>query len=218
MEFAAAALASIGGTATAAAGGLTSAASFGAAELIGGGTAAGFNAATAGAAATGVAATAASGSLISALGQTSTWASILSGGATVASVLAMQQSGETKGFGLDMQADDAELSAKVEAVQGLDRRNSLKAALVQAVGERDVAAAASGVDLSFGTPSTARNQAIKDGERALDVDQASEDFRKQRLLERAGNLRLQAGQARSGALGAAAALALEGGAKLAKRG
>lgn len=157
-------------------------------------------------------------SLTAALGTTSTWASILSGGATVASVLAMQQSGETKAFSLNAQADDADLQARVEAVQGLDRRNSLKAALVQAVGERDVATAASGVDLSFGTPTIARGEAIKDGERAIDVDQSTEDFRRQRLLERAGNFRMMAGQARNGALGSAAALALEGGAKLLKRG
>lgn len=162
--------------------------------------------------------TAAGSSLLSAAGGASTWATILSGGATVASVLAMQQSGEAKEFSLNAQADDAELQSRVEAVQGLDRRNSLKAALVQAVGERDVAAAASGVDISFGTPSVARGEAIKDGERALDVDQSTEDFRRQRLLERAGNFRLMAGQARSGALGSAAAIALEGGAKLLKRG
>lgn len=157
-------------------------------------------------------------SLLSATGGASTWASILSGGATVASVLAMQNAGETKAFALNAQADDADLQARVEGVQGLERRNSLKAQLVQAVGERDAAAAASGVDISFGTPTIARGEAIKDGERAIDLDQSTEDFRRQRLLERAGNLRIQAGQARSGALGSAAALALEGGAKLLKRG
>lgn len=161
---------------------------------------------------------AAGSSLLAATGGASTWASILSGGATVASVLAMQQSGETKAFALNAQADDADLQARVEQVQGLDRRISLKAQLVQAVGERDVAAAASGVDISFGTPSLARSEAVKDGERAIDLDQSTEDFRRQRLLEKAGNLRIQANQARSGALGSAAALALEGGAKLLKRG
>lgn len=188
MEFAAAALSSIAGAASSAG-----------SALVG-------------------AVTSVGSTLTSALTSTSGWASILSGGATVASVLAMQEAGETKAWNYQMQADDAELQARVEQVQGLDRRNSLKAALVQAVGERDVAAAASGVDLSFGTPAIARSEAIKDGERALSTDQATEDFRRQRLLERAGNLRLMAGQARSGALASSAALALEGGAKLLRRG
>lgn len=156
--------------------------------------------------------------LLSATGGASTWATILSGGATVASVLAMQNAGESKEFALNAQADDAELQAKVEQVQGLDRRQSLKAALVQAVGERDVADASSGVDISFGTPAQARREAIKDGERAIDLDQSTEDFRRQRLLERAGNYRIMASQARNGALGNAAALAIEGGAKILKRG
>lgn len=164
------------------------------------------------------AATAAGSSLMSALGSTSTLSSILSGGATIASVLNAQRAGEDKAFGLNLQADDADLSARVEAVQGLQRRTSLKASLVQAVGDRDVAAAASGIDLSFGTPTIARGEAIRDGERAVADDQETENFRKSRLAEKASNLRIMAGQARAGGLGNAAALALQGGASLLKRG
>ena len=163
-------------------------------------------------------AAAAGGTLASAIGATSTVASILAGGATVLSVLSTQRAAEQKAQSLELKASDAETGVGLETAQGLERRNSLKAALVQAVGDRDVAAAASGVDLSFGTPVVARNQAITDGERALSVDQSTEDFRKSRLLESAASYRAMASQARSGGLGAAAALALDGGAKLLRRG
>lgn len=147
-----------------------------------------------------------------------TAASILSGGATVLSVLNANRAGEMKAEALRLQAADADLGAGLEAIQGTDRRNSLKAALTQAIGDRDVAAAASGVDLSFGTPAVARQQAIRDGERALSIDQNTEDFRIARLRERAAGYRAQASGARSAGLGSAAALALEGGARMLRRG
>lgn len=153
-----------------------------------------------------------------AIGGMSTVASILSGGATVLGVLNMQRAAEQKETALKLQADDADTTAEIEAIQGTDRRNSLKAALTQAIGERDVAAAASGVDLSFGTPAVARRQAQVAGERALAIDQNTEDLRVSRLQERAANLRASAAGARAGGLGSAAALALQGGAALLRRG
>ncbi|MDF3809260.1 MULTISPECIES: hypothetical protein [Rhodopseudomonas] len=160
----------------------------------------------------------ASAGLGASLGGLSTAASILSGGATVASVLMANQAGQQQAAALNMQASDAEMSARLEQVQGLQRRNSIKAALVDAIGERDVAAAASGVDLSFGTPAIARDQAQIEGSRALTVDQNTESFNRSRLFERAANYRTMAKQASAGGLGKAATLALEGGAKLARRG
>ncbi len=207
MEFAAAALSSIGSSITAAApAALTNASAFGAAELAGGGTAAGFSAASAGS------------SIFASLGGMSTAASILSGGATVLSVLNAQRAGEMKAQALNAQADDADVSGQLEGLQGTDRRNSLKAQLTQAIGDRDVAAAASGVDLSFGTPAVARAQAQRDGERALAIDQDTQDFRVARLKERAAGYRAQAIGANAAGLGTAAALALQGGAQLARRG
>lgn len=154
----------------------------------------------------------------SAIGGMSTVASILSGGATVLGVLNMQRAAEAKETALKLQADDADTTADLEVIQGTDRRNSLKAQLAAALGDRDVATAASGVDLSFGTPTVARAQAIRDGERALSIDQNTQDLRVSRLRERAANLRAGAAGARASGLGSAAVLALEGGAKLLKRG
>lgn len=148
----------------------------------------------------------------------STVSSILAGGATVASVLNAQRAGEEKAWGLELQALDADTEGSLEAIRGTERRSSMKAALAEALGERDVAAAASGVDLSFGTPAIARERAIRDGERALAIDSGTEDFRVARLRERSVSLRRMAASARSGGLGRAAALGLEGAARIARRG
>lgn len=216
MEFAAAALSTIGAAAPTAISGTTLAgatvASTGAivaagtpfATLIGGAGVTGAGVASAG--------------LLGALGSTSGWASILQGGATVGSVLAASRAGKEDARKLEFQALDAETEISVEEIKGLERRNSIKAALVEAIGERDVAAAASGVDLTFGTPVTARRQASEDAERAIGNDQATEDFRKSRLRERAANYRLAAAQRREGGLLKAVGLGLEGAAKFLRRG
>lgn len=197
MEFAAAAMASIANTVSAGA------------SAIGSAVSTGVGAISSAAGATG---------LTSFLPSLSTTASILSGGATIASVLAANRAGEEKAAALEMQASDAETNTQVENLQGIQRRASIKQSLLQTIGERDAATAASGVDLTFGTPQLARSEAITAGERALSLDQNTQNFNVARLRERAANYRMMASSARSGALGSAAALALEGGAKLMRRG
>lgn len=164
------------------------------------------------------AAASAGGGLLASLGSVSGIATILSGTATVASALAAAREGQVKGLAYAGAAKDAELEAQLEQTQGLDRRNTLRKALIDTIAERDVAAAASGVDLSFGTPATAREQAARDSERALAIDQSSEDFRRARLAERVVNYRTMAAEARRGGLAKAAGLALSGAAALARRG
>jgi hypothetical protein len=194
MEFAAAALTSIGsslGATGAAIPGAVGATSIGGAPLV-----------------------AAGSSLFSA----SSAFSVLSGASTVLSMLNANRAGEAKAAALNAQADDADTQTQIEAIQGTARQTSLKKALVQQLGDRDVATAASGVDLSFGTPAIARRQDITDTERALSIDQDTTDTRVARLRERAANYRIQAQQAQAGGLGSAASLAIEGAAKLFKRG
>ncbi|BBF92466.1 hypothetical protein [Blastochloris tepida] len=170
------------------------------------------------AAVTGVAAAGATtgGSLLSAFGSASMWGSVLSGGATALSILANNQAADVKATSYEAMAGDAELDARIEEVKGLERRTSIKQALAEAIGARDVAAAASGVDLSFGTPRIAQKEAQRDAERALSADQYTEDLRKSRLAERAANYRMMAGSTRQGALAQSAAAVLAsvaGGAK-----
>ena len=209
-EFAAAALASAAataGTAATAAGSLAS---------VSAGVGAASSAVLAGAGAAG-----GIGSLLSGLGSLgglSTVGSILSGVATVGSVLNTQRAGDQAAKSYELNAQDAETSALIETNQGTERRTSLKAALIQAVGERDVATAASGTDLSFGTAALARREAIADSERALTVDQNTTDVRVARLRERAASLRQMGSQARGGALAKAAGIGITGLASQLERG
>lgn len=160
----------------------------------------------------------ASATLLPAIGGVSSLAfSVLSGGATVASMLQHQRAGEQQARSLELQALDAEGNVGIEEVRGLERRNSIKQSLVAALGERDVAAAASGVDLSFGTPVIARREAIEEGERALTLDRQTENLRVARLRERAASYRQLASEARAGGLARASIAALEGGARIAGR-
>lgn len=152
------------------------------------------------------------------VGAASFLGSLLEGTATVASALSFARAGEIDAMSALASAGDAELEAQLEEVHGLERRNSLRRALLETIGERDVATAASGVDLSFGTPSIARQEAIRSTERALNIDRGTEEFRRRRLEERARNLRSIAQEKRRGGLALAAGVTIGGLASLARRG
>ncbi len=209
MEFAAAAFASIASVvAPAAAVGTESIAAAGALAPL---TLSGVGAAVGGTAAAG-------GGLMSWLGGASTVGSILSGAATVGSVINAQRGGDQQGAMLDSRALDTETSMRAESVQGLARGNSLRQQLITQIGQRDVSAAASGADLSFGTPALARAEDVKAGSRALDLDQSTTDYNRSVLAEQAANLRAMAAEARQGGLAKAAGLGLTGAASLLRRG
>jgi hypothetical protein len=115
-------------------------------------------------------------------------------------------------------AQDALMEGQVETIRGIERRDNLRRNLLERLGQQDVAAAASGVDLSFGTPQLARDESIRDGERALTTDQSSEDFRVSRLNQRASEFMAAASSAkRAGRLKAIGA-GVSGLASFARRG
>jgi hypothetical protein len=115
----------------------------------------------------------------------SLFSSILQGGASLATVMAAMNSGEEGAQANMARANDAVLEQGVENVRGIERRDSLRRSLLERLGQQDVVAASSGVDLSFGTPAIAREESIRDGERALTQDQNTQDLRVSRLQERA---------------------------------
>ncbi|CDX54576.1 putative golgin autoantigen [Mesorhizobium plurifarium] len=161
-------------------GGLTS--------LFGGGAAAGttWAAANAGAAAT---TTAASGISLS---------SILQGTATVLGIVSSIGAGNADAAQAEMAAKDAESEQNLETLQGISRRTSIRKQMAEALGAEDVAYAASGVDLSFGTARNARTDAYREADLALTTDTGTEQTRISRLVERARNYRAMAKQARAG--------------------
>jgi hypothetical protein len=74
----------------------------------------------------------------------------------------------------------------------------LRNKLADTLGEYDVAYAASGVDLSFGSPMQAKRSAKVDAERAMTFDHETQNSRVARLREKAANLRKTARAKSSG--------------------
>lgn len=127
----------------------------------------------------------------------STLMSILQGTATALSVVGGLRAAQAQADMRDAQAEDAKAEAGMEATRGIERRNAIKQRLIEDLGARDVAYAASGVDLAFGTPSTARNQATADANAALSTDAETENIRRNRLMSRAAQYSMMAEDARS---------------------
>lgn len=143
--------------------------------------------------------------------------SILQGTATVLGVVSSFAAGNAEADMLEMQAEDAEREKPLENLQGIERRSSIKKAMVDALGAQDVAYAASGVDLSFGTARAARTDAYREADLALTSDAGTQQTRVARLDERARNYRSQAKQARRAGMLNGLVGGLEGFSKIAGR-
>ncbi|TPN57170.1 hypothetical protein [Mesorhizobium sp. B1-1-7] len=160
----------------------------GLASLFGGGAAAAGTTAAAGAAA---GTTAASGISL---------ASILQGTATVLGIVSAVGAGNAEAAQAETAASDAESEQSLETLQGINRRTSIKKQMAQALGAEDVAYAASGVDLSFGTAKAARTDAYREADLGLTTSTGTEQTRISRLVERARNYRTAAKAARAGGI------------------
>ena len=121
---------------------------------------------------------------------------ILQGVATVGGLVAAISSGNAEAANLRMQARDAEQEKTFETVQSVDRKRSLLAAAADAKGEANVAYAASGVDLSFGSAAKARQNVYREADLGLTTDSATTQMRLNRLTEQARNYRFAAKNAK----------------------
>ncbi|PZU23917.1 MAG: hypothetical protein DI589_06580 [Shinella sp.] len=158
-------------------------------SIFGGGGAAASTAATTATSTATTAATAASGLTLKTL---------LQGTASVLGMYQAVQAGNADAEAANLAAIDAEREKPLETLQGINRRAGIKQEMMNRVGEQDVAYAASGVDLSFGTPGQARKAAFREADNALGNDVATEQTRIARLDERAANYRKRAARARAG--------------------
>lgn len=145
-------------------------------------------------------------------------ASILQGTATVLGVVSAIGAGNAEADMLEAQAIDAEREKPLETLQGIERRASIKRAMADAVGAQDVAYAASGVDLSFGTARQARTDAYREADLALTSDVGTEQTRIARLSERAASYRRAAKTARRSGLLKGVIGGLDGALSFAERG
>lgn len=117
----------------------------------------------------------------------------------------------------ELAAQDAEREKPLETLQGISRRTGIKAEMMDRIAGQDVANAASGVDLSFGTPLQARKDAFRQGDVALETDMGTEQTRIARLDERAANYRKRAKRARASGLFDALTIGLKGATDIAGR-
>ena len=97
---------------------------------------------------------------------------LLGGATTILSAAASIAAGNQQAEMYEQQARETEMQKPLELIEGLQRRNEIKKATAAAVAEQDVAYAASGADLSFGTPTVARSNAFREGDYALNTNSA----------------------------------------------
>ncbi|WDZ77951.1 hypothetical protein PWG15_05455 [Ensifer adhaerens] len=143
--------------------------------------------------------------------------SLLQGTATVFSMVSALGAGKADAEQFELAADDAAREKPLETLQGINRRTGIKAEMQNRIAEQDVAYAASGADLSFGTPLQARRDAFREGDMALETDMGTEQTRVARLAEREANYRKRAKRAKSGAVLDAIGIGLKGATSLADR-
>ena len=124
-----------------------------------------------------------------ALATGATITSVLEGTASVLGIVSSIAGGAADKEQADAAARDADAEQAVETLQGINRRRSLRAAAIEAIGDMDVAHAASGVDLSFGTAAQARTDAMRELDTALTSDSGTTMTRLSRLQERASSYR-----------------------------
>ena len=190
--------------------------SVGSAVGSGGTAGAGAGAAAGAGVAAGTGAAASAGLSIGSLG--STISSILAGTATLMSVSAAKDAAEIEATNQELAAKDALLQQSNETLQGIERRSSIKRAMMDAIGDQATSYAASGVDLSFGTPSVARQEAFREADIGLETSIGTERSRVARLEERASNLKTQAASTRRAAKVTGATAILQSAARYGMRG
>lgn len=171
-------------------------------SLFGGGAAAG--AAATGAATTGVV-TAGSGL---------TLAKLLGGTLSVLGAVQSINAGNAKAEEYKLAAEDAARQVPLETLKGINRRSAIKQEMMDSVGEMDVANAASGVDLSFGTPNQARKDAFRQTDLATSTAVGEEQTQVARLNEREANYRKMSKRAKSSGIFDALMIGLNGASKL----
>ena len=123
------------------------------------------------------------------------FASLLQGGAGLVGAMSAMRAGRATAAAYRSQAADTRLEVNQEAIDATDRQTSLRKQLVAALGERQTAYAASGVDLTFGTPQQAQREAIVTANDVISRDQSTSDIRRSRLRARADTLDAMASDA-----------------------
>jgi len=125
---------------------------------------------------------------------------VLGGTATLLSAVSSIAAGQQQADALEAQAIDTQSQKSLELIQGLDRKNQAKKATAQAISDINTSYAASGADLTFGTPAVARAAAFQEGDYTLNSNTWTTGSTIDRLEEKRQELLRQAGYARMAGL------------------
>lgn len=123
--------------------------------------------------------------------------SILTGTASLLSVISGMAGASADAEALNQQAREADMEQQTAAVKGKANQLAIKREMMDAVGQRDVAAAASGVDLSFGTAAQVRKEAFREADQALDSNSLTTMSTMSQYEQRAATYRKRAKQVKS---------------------
>lgn len=126
-----------------------------------------------------------------------TLSQIISGTASLLSVFAGMAGANADAEALEQQAQEANMAQQTEGVKGKANQLAIKREMMDAIGQRDVAAAASGVDLSFGTAAEVRKDAFREADQALNSNSFTTMSNMGQYEERAANFRKRAKQVKS---------------------
>lgn len=148
----------------------------------------------------------------------STALTILQGAATAVSVLGTISAGRAKARQSELLADQADLEAGQERVEGAQRQLAIKSELAKVLGENDQTFANAGIDISAGIAQSARTRANKTAASEISIDRRDQEFNAALFRLRAKGLRDQAKSERGGALLGAIGQGLQFGIDLRERG
>lgn len=167
-------------------------------------------------------ATTAAASTAAAAGSTLSLGSIISGslaaGSGIFATLAGLSAAETRAEGQRLQAEEAEAEARQEQNQSLDRQRRIRAAAVKALGESDIAYAASGIDLGFGDAAQSRGRIMDEAQSELSIDREGALSTASQYYRRGAIFRRMASETKNAGYLTAAANLFDTGYKIARRG
>lgn len=155
------------------------------------------------------------GAVVQAAGSGLTLAKLLGGTLTVLGAVQSINAGNAKAEEYSLAAQDAARQVPLETLKGINRRSAIKQEMMDSVGEMDVSAAASGVDLTFGTPTQARKEAFRQADLGNSQAVGDEQTQVARLNEREANYRKMAKRARQSGMFDALTTVIGGASKLA---
>lgn len=116
---------------------------------------------------------------------------LVSGALTGFSAMNQIQAADIQAEQLELEAGRADLEAQQAELRGQQEQNEINERLITTLARQRAATAGSGIDVSAGTPETAREEAVRQANRSLSVAEAEADLNRLGAETRGRTLLLQ---------------------------